>query len=44
MDNLLENNFINNFIVKEKQQRLVYEFSDLKKRKTALLAQLYRSR
>lgn len=37
MDNLLENNFINNFIVKEKQQRLIYEFSNLKKRKTALL-------
>ena len=35
--NDLELNFINNFIVKEKKNRLIYEFSNSKKREDALM-------
>ncbi|MBQ9124801.1 MAG: hypothetical protein IJY14_03825 [Acholeplasmatales bacterium] len=37
MVNDLELNFINDFIVKEKKDRLIHEFSNPKKRKNALM-------
>lgn len=37
MNSILEIKFINTFIVKEKQERLIHEFSNPKKRENALL-------
>ena len=37
MINELELNFINNYIIKEKKKRLIYEFSNSKKKKDALM-------
>ena len=37
MNNTLELNFINTYVVKEKKERLIYEFSNSKKRENALL-------
>lgn len=37
MNNVLEMNFINKYIIKEKKDRLIYEFSNPKKRENALM-------
>ena len=37
MNNTIESNFINDYIVKEKKERLLHEFSNQKKRENALL-------
>ncbi len=37
MNNTLELDFINTYVVKEKKERLIYEFSNPKKRENALL-------
>ena len=37
MNNTLESNFINDYIVKDKKERLLHEFSNHKKRENALL-------
>ena len=37
MDNALELNFLNTYIVREKKERLIYEFANSKKREYALL-------
>lgn len=37
MNNILETNFINSFIVKNKKERLIHEFSNPKKRENAIL-------
>ena len=40
MNNILEIKFINTFIVKEKQERLIHEFSNPKKRENSLLTDM----
>ena len=37
MDKIIEINFINKYIISEKKDRLIYEFSNPKKRENALL-------
>ena len=37
MNNILETNFINGFIVENKKERLIHEFSNPKKRENALM-------
>ena len=37
MNNTLESNFINDYIVKEKKERLLHEFSNHKKRENEMI-------